>query len=313
MSNEMYEFDVTANDTTDEDAIETGGLRFPTIIFKKGDPTRRPTKGQSDPGIGWRGGFFISDEDITEDLTAAGWQASSFISREGKEVSGWYTPTITIQHIARRQEWTVTKDGQTLHFPWTSSKEAEKAGKMAGHQQSVVLVRGLEKFGPFCLSLSGHTQKAFNGNSEYAQTGCLSSFKRTVIAAANAKSAEAAPKGVKPQDWPLYAFWLTISASKDEKGDPKFVNVGKGDKTTPIVLPVPVGLPATAKEVDLGRYFVGRARKAAGDETFAMLKSEGWLTAWDKKADAKAEGAGDDTTGAKVTTAQADYAAAAGV
>ena len=276
-----FQFDAEFAGDVDQDQIESESIRFPTIMFNSGDSSKRPKKAQSDPGIGWRGGFFIPKDALGDgvDLSDYGWVEDSFISHAGGEVEGWYKPQITLMHIARRRRWEVKDTEQK--FAWKDFKIAKAAGSMRGHQQSLIIVKDLEDFGPFCLSMRGHTQMAFNGDMEYANSGCLTSFKRTVIQKANDVTRDATAKGVKAAVWDYYGFWLTVGAAVTSDGEPLFFEVGKGTKTSKVVLPVPIDLPATAAEVDLNQYFVGKEMLTQARSTLDMVKAEGWLHGWD--------------------------------
>lgn len=303
-----FQFDPNAVSEVNQESIEESGLRFPGIIFFSGDMGKKPKKNQPDPGMVWRGGFFISKESLSgDDLTASGWVEDSFISQgSGEEVEGWSKHEITIMHIARRRRWACA-DKQ--YFAWKDSKAAQAAGSMRGAQQSIVLVQGLEHLGPFCLSLSGHAQMAFNGEGDYLQTGALSNHRRTVIQKANEVTKEASPKGVAAKKWDHYAFWLTVGAASDANGDPKFTEVGKVKKSQ-VVLPVPVGLPSTAAEVKLEDYYVGPAMLSEAVSILDMLQDEGWKEAWNNFDAVATNGA---ASSSKVAVVAANYAEEAGV
>lgn len=276
-----FQFNADYAGDVDQDQIESESIRFPTIMFNSGDSSKRPKKNQADTGVSWRGGFFIPKDALGDgvDLSDQEWIEDSFIAHSGGEVEGWYKPQVSLMHITRRRRWEVKDAG--LNFAWKDSKIAKEAGNMRGHQQSLIIAKGLEDFGPFCLSMRGHTQMAFNGDMEYANSGCLTTFKRTVIQKANDVTKAATAKGVKAAVWDYYGFWLTVGASVTADGEPLFFEVGKGKKTSHVVLPVPVGLPATAAEVDLNQYFVGPDMLHLARTTLDMLKSSGWLYAWD--------------------------------
>lgn len=305
----MFTFDPSAVNEVNQESIEDSGLRFPSIIFFGGDMTKRPKKNQADPGVSWRGGFFISKESLAgEDLAQCGWAEDSFISQStGKEVEGWYKPQITLMHIARRRRWRCGDKKNSLFFAWPDWKKAQETGQhMSGQMQCIVIVQGLEHLGPFCLSLSGHAQMAYCGEADYVQTGALSSHRRTVIQRANEITKEATAKGTAARKWDHYAFWLTIAAATDASGEPKFTEVGKAAKSS-IVLPVPVGLPLTAAEVKLENYYVGPAMLSEAASILNMLQAEGWKEAW-----ASFDGAKVDAP-QKVTAIAANYAEEAGV
>ena len=72
------------------------------------------------------------------------------------------------------------------------------------------------------------------------------------------ESAAAAKKaGKAPGKWPYRAFWLPVGADREANGDPKFIGMGKGKETSRLVLPIALGLPAKAEQVELKRFYVG--------------------------------------------------------
>lgn len=307
-----FEFDPTAVNTVNQEQIEEFGLRFPSIIFYAGDMTKRPKKNQPDPGISWRGGFFISKETLPDqDLSQCGWKEDSFISQSGgEEVEGWYKPSITIMHLMRRRRWRCGEKGKNAqYFAWPDWKKAKESGlHMSGQQQSIVFVQGLEHLGPFCLSMSGHAQMAYNGEGDYVQTGALAMHRRIVVQRANDATKEKTPKGVAAKKWDHYAFWLTIAAETDANGDPKFTEVGSKAKSS-IVLPVPVGIPAEAKLVNLNEVYVGRTMQDEAENTIAMLQAEGWREAWSTSNSAEST----EQKAPVKATVEANYAEEAGV
>lgn len=307
-----FEFNPTAVESVNQESIEDSGLRFPGIIFFGGDMTKRPKKNQPDPGISWRGGFFISKENLpNEDLSQCGWTEDSFISQStGKEVEGWYSPKINIMHIARRRHWRCGDAKQAQYFAWQNWKEAKATGlHMSGRMQSIVIVQGLEHLGPMCLSLAGHAQMSFCGESGYEKNGALSWHRMTVIARANEVTKEKTPKGVAAKKWDHYAFWLPIGAATDANGEPKFTEVGSKAKSS-IVLPVPVGLPATSTEVNLNDWYVGPALLAEAANILATLAAEGWKEAW---ANNTSSSEASEPAKAPAMAVAANYAEEAGV
>lgn len=301
----------------DADSVEQSNIKFPVIQFKTGDSSKAPTKkNPADPGISWRGGFFIEKDAVRDpddnqpvDLTEYGWLADSFISKEsGEEVEGYYAPMISVCHIEYRRSWTVGRGKEVRYFPWNANKQAKEAGTPRGLMQSIVLVKGLERFGPFCLSMRGHVQMAYKADhKDYLMTGVMSSFRRTVLQKAMDVNKEKAPKGVAAAPAPYYGFWMSMEASTDSKGEPKFFEVGASDKYR-VVLPVPVGLPADAKEVNLDDFFVGDAVVYKAREIRSMLAAEGWKEALNNLDTAKPEPAK-----APAMAVAANYAEEAGV
>jgi hypothetical protein len=149
---------------------------------------------------------------------------------------------------------------------------------------------------------------SFCGESGYEQTGALSLHRKTIIAKANEVTKEKTPKGVAAKRWDHYAFWLPIGAATDANGEPKFTEVGTKAKSS-IVLPVPVGLPATSAEVNLNDWYVGPALKEEAEQIIDLLIAEGWKEAW-----ANNTGSAETQEKAPVkATVEANYAEEAGV
>lgn len=258
----MATFNTSAVKTIDQTTVETEGPRYPTISFISGDPKQRKSG-----GVSYEGGWFIGADGAPSDMTEYGWEKDSIFTASGKEIEGYWARQIEISVINHRRRWVV--DGQG--FPWNQYKEASETGNPRGHQQYLVLVKGAEALGPFSVTLKGHAGMSFQGARQYAQTGALSWFNRTVIASANAKT--------KPAKWPFRAFWLPVGAQKDTKGQPVFTEVGSGSNVSTVVLPVPIGLPEKAAEVDLNQFYIG-------DDLLAIVNqintdSADWVAQWE--------------------------------
>lgn len=298
-------------DLVDQDEIEEIGLRFPGVIYLNGNPKMAPKKGQP-MGMSYRGGFFISDEALPgKDLSKAGWEEESFVNAKNKTITGWYRHDIELLHIARRRRWGVDDpSGGTQYFAWTEWEKAKAAGHMRSYQQSIVIIKGLEEFGPFCLSISGYTQILFNGENEYRPVGCLSRQNDTIIAAANEASKEATPKGVKAKRWDHWAFWLHVAAA-ERNGQPHFTEVGQGQNTSMVTYVEPLDLPATMKEVNqemLDAVFASDQHFAMVADVQATLKANLWKEAWKAFVPVKV----DKTEGEQLEEADKDYASKQG-
>lgn len=254
-------FNAQAVGTIDQDTIESEGSLYPAISYHSGDPAKKKVG-----GLEYEGGWFISEDGAPTDMTTYGWQKDSFVNRKGEEIPGYWTPEISVSVIRRRRRWVVS--GQP--FAWNQYEQAKETGSPRGHQQYLVLLKGAEDLGPFVIGLKGHAGMSFEGSRMYSSTGALACFNRTVIAAANAMT--------KPQKWPYRAFWLTVGSLK-EKGAPVFKEVGSGSDTSKITLPVPVGLPEKAAEVDLDQFYVGDDVLTQVNQIFTDV--EGWANAWD--------------------------------
>ena len=264
----MSNFDANAIKTVDQSTVENEGPRFPTISYMSGD-----AKQKKGGGVAYEGGFFIAADNAPDDMTKYGWVKDSFMTTKSQEIEGYWAPEISVSVINHRRRWLVNGEG----FPWNKYEEAKKAAGASsprGHQQFLVLVKGAEALGPFSLTLKGHAGMIFQGVKNYAKTGALSWLSRTVIAAANAKT--------KPSKWPFRAFWLTVAAQKDAKKQPVFTEVGVGETST-IVLPVPVGLPEKAADVDLNQFYVGNELLAVVNQL--NIDSADWVAAWETKSE----------------------------
>lgn len=262
-------FNANAIKTIDQSTVENEGARYPIISFVNGDP-----KMKKGGGVAYEGGWFVAADNAPADMTEYGWEKDSIMTKSGAEIEGFWSRQIEISVINQRRRWMV--DGQG--FPWNQYEDAKAAGNPRGHQQFLVLVKGAEALGPFAITLKGHVGMSFQGARQYAQSGALSMFSKTVIAAANAKT--------KPAKWPFRAFWLPVGAQKDSKGQPVFTEVGVAPNASTVILPVPMGLPEKAAQVDLNKFYVG-------DDLLAIVnqlhtESADWVAQWESKMSSEA-------------------------
>lgn len=258
------QFNANAAKMIDQSTVESEGPRYPTISWISGDPSKKKAG-----GVEYQGGWFIGEEGAPDDMTKHEWEKDSIVTSAGKEIDGYWAKAISISLINQRRRWVV--DGQG--FPWSDYQKASEHGNPRGHQQFLVIIKGAEELGPFSITLKGHAGMSFQGVKDYSSSGALSCFNRTVISAAN--------KVTKAQKlkWPYRAFWLTVGANHDGKGQPVFTQVGAPPNTSNIVLPVPVGLPEKADDVDLNTYYIG-------DDLLAIVNqinvdSAEWVAMWD--------------------------------
>jgi len=262
-------FNANAINTIDQSTVENEGARYPIISFINGSP-----KMKKGGGVSYEGGWFVAADNAPSDMTEYGWTKDSIMTQSGAEIEGFWGRQIEISVINQRRRWMV--DGQG--FPWNAYEEAKAAGNPRGHQQFLVLVKGAEALGPFAITLKGHVGMSFQGARQYAQTGALSVFSKTVIAAANAKT--------KPAKWPFRAFWLPVGAQKDAKGQPVFTEVGVAPNASTVILPVPVGLPEKAALVDLNKYYVGDDLLTVVNQLHT--ESADWVAQWENKMSSEA-------------------------
>lgn len=260
-------FNPTAVESIDQDTVEQDGQQYPVISFLSGDPKMKKAGGAE-----YEGGWFISEDGTPTDMTQFGWKKDSFTTSKQEEIKGYWAPKIDIAVICHRKRWLV--DNQP--YTWSEYDKAKKVADASkktprGHHQYLVLLKGAEDLGPFVIGLKGHVGMCFSGSRMYSSTGALSCFNRTVIAAANAQT--------KPAKWPFRAFWLSVGAAKNGKGEPEFTEVGIAPNTTTIVLPVPFGLPDKASDVNLDEYYVGDGALLKLNGLFT--EAQGWATGWD--------------------------------
>lgn len=257
-------FNANAIKTIDQSTVENEGARYPIISFVNGDP-----KMKKGGGVAYEGGWFVAADNAPADMTEHGWEKDSIMTKSGAEIEGFWSRQIEISVINQRRRWMVNGQG----FPWNAYEEAKAAGNPRGHQQFLVLVKGAEALGPFAITLKGHVGMSFQGAWQYAQSGALSVFSKTVIAAANAKT--------KPAKWPFRAFWLPVGAQKDSKGQPVFTEVGVAPNASTVILPVPMGLPEKAAQVDLNKFYVGDDLLAVVNQLHT--ESADWVAQWESK------------------------------
>lgn len=265
MSNNYDDF-LTAAGETDQDAIETGGSKYPTIQWSNGD-----LKQKKHGGFDYHGGWFIKEEDA--DLTGVeGWERVTWTHDNGKETEGFYAPELTFSVIRYRERWEVKVDNQTRMFAWNDYDKAKAEGAARGRTQYVVLVKGLEDRGLFMVTLMGMASIAFD-----RKKGALAKMSSTVIRSANAFLAGNTKKGEEQRKMPFYSFWLRVGYSRNAKGEPEFQTVGKGDKTSTVCLPMALDFKGDENfpfdEVHK-RFFIGRDLNAKAGELFK--ETEEW-------------------------------------
>jgi len=272
-----FEFDPTLVDSIDQDSVDNIGPQFPIIQWHYGDQKMKKAG-----GMDYFGGWFIPEEmgDATT-LIAAGWEATSWTHDDGSETNGFWNPQIAVSVIAIRKRWEVYQSaGGRAVFAWKDYDNAKIVGRPSGRTQVLVIVKGMEEAGPFVLTMKGMSAMHFEGNRN--TVGALTAFSRSVLRGANMASEAAAKKnGTKGggKRWPYRAFWLPVAAGKD--GDsPAFTQVGQGNNTTYVVLPVAVGVPDKPEAVKLNEFFIGKDLLTVTEELWKEAE-ETWTHAWD--------------------------------
>lgn len=260
---------------TDESTVEQDGQRFPLIMWNSGDPKARKVG-----GMAYNGGFFISKEGAPADMSAYGWIDEILILESGKDVEGWWRDSVEFALIMARKRWIIQADNAQKIYSWNDYEKAAKDGNPRSHQQTLVLVKGAEELGPFALSLKGTAMMSLNGQKEFAAHGVITNFKHIVIAAFNNALRESAAKqkGGTFIPAPYRVAWCPAVADKDGK-EPRFTKVGRGDKSSMVVLPVIGDIPAKPEAVNLDKFYVG-------DDIYQKVNAIyrdnlDWVKAWD--------------------------------
>ena len=270
MSDQVLDQFLDDVDSVDQSTIDTNEIQFPVIQWSYGDPKLK----QYGRNLGYTGGWFIAETMAPGDLTPFGWTKTALAHDDGNTTDGYYTEQMTLLVIRDRQRWEVNneRERRTLNFSWRDYEKAKAVGSPRGRSHVLVLIKGLEQFGAFCLTLRGTAGLHFNGSQKVK--GVLTSFDATVMRAAN----EALKKAGKKNLMPRRAFWLTVGIQTDANKNPVFTKVGEGDKSKQVVLPVAVGLPEKHDQVDLKSLYVGRQML---DETERIYKdADPWAAAW---------------------------------
>ena len=284
-SDEMI-FDPTAVSGIDQSTVQQVETSFPTIQWNGGNQKMKKAG-----GMDYAGGFFIPEDAVdAELLLAAKWEKTTYSHGE-KETVGFWRRELAISVIAMRKRWEVTVEGSRFPtlFPWDAYEQAKSYGRPSGRTHALILVKGLEELGPFVLTLKGTAAMAFEGGRN--SPSVITAFAQTVIRRADMESDAAARKAGKPtgQRWPFRCFWLPVGAARDAKGEPVFTQVGQGANTINLVLPMALGLPEKAENVQLGRFYVGADLLAKTNELFAEAQASGWLDAWKSFTSANAQ------------------------
>ena len=305
-----YEFNPGAVDSIDQSSVEGGGPSYPIIQWVLGDlkAKKYPTS------MEYLGGFFVKSDKVDgATLEAAGWTKTSRTFENGQEEEGYWKREAAFTIIAERKRWEINPDGgQRQTFAWSGfekAKEANGGKNPSGRTHYLVLVKGLEGAGPFVLTMKGAAGAAFEKFND--ANSVISRFTNTVIAAANAASDAAAKKQGKAtgKRWAFRAFWLPVGAARNEKGEPVYKEVGKAPNTTNVVLPVALGLPDKAANVDLKRFYVGGDLLATVNALYDS--SVEWRTAWENIKPGTVEGEVTGDPAAEAAAAAKDTAEAA--
>lgn len=285
-------FDPSVVDGIDQESVERNESEFPVVQWHRGEAKMKKLG-----GMDYLGGFFISETQAPTDMTRFGWEKVTW-ERPNNDTDGFWARSLNLSVVRARQRWEVYNE-QTKRrtmYAWSDYDEAAKAGRVSGRAHWLVLVKGMEEFGPLCITLRGMASLYFH-NKRNNPKSAVGQFEATVIRAANDAVKKAGRSGLMPRR----AFWLPVGASQNDAGDPVFIEVGSGSDTSQMVVPMALGLPEKAKDVDLSAYFVGpELLKKTSD---IWQETEAWAKAWDEIEP------GTDEDGGKADTAKAEQEA----
>lgn len=244
------------------------GPQFPVAQWVNGS-----AKNKRQGGVAYTGGIFISaDQGIAGDkLKAAGFEPYSFVTNDGTEIAGYAATEVTLAILRYRRCWQVKADGQLAQrFGWDEFDAAQEVGDPRGISHLLVVIQGIDE--PILLSFRGMTARRMMGQGK--DRGVVPEFSRLICGSAK-RIARAAHK---EKNYPLCTFRLTLAPESDGK-QPKFTEVGKGDKKNSVTFPVWKDRPTG--EVDqalLGRLFVGNERLAQYQDWHK--DGDEWVDAW---------------------------------
>ncbi len=246
MSN--YDEFLSSVDDVDQSAVEEYSNRYPVIQWVKGDQRSKKIG-----GFAYHGGWFIAEKNA--DMTGVeGWENTEWVRENGEEIEGFYAPVLEFSVVNHREWWELQDDkGMKQRFDWNSYRKAAEIGKPKGRNQYLVVVKGIEERGMFLLSLSGTAGMAFDN-----QKGALSKLTKCVVSKAN----EFLKSKKDTRKMPFYSFWLKVGYNRDEKGNPLFVEVGKGKDTSMVCLPMAWDFPTGDEKVEFLDFYVGKGLNA---------------------------------------------------
>lgn len=255
---------------SDDDIVVEGedlGNSYPIIAFLNGAP--KGAKGTVDH----TGGFFINVDDVpsTEALEAIGFKPFTKTTSTGDEIKGYSADQIEVYPVAKRRAWSVLPEGSKRSeiFAYNRYDDASVVGSARQVGHLLVLLKGAEDLGLFMVTFKGMVAAEVFG-----QDGIYRDFTKKVVIRARTL---AALKG-RRQKFPASFFSLTLGVDKDEKGKPKFTEVGEKTKNM-ITKPVWVDRPGeTLDSGGLNALFAGRD-KIARLQGF-MIESEEWVASY---------------------------------
>lgn len=279
MADRTMEFDPGVVDEVPQDTVEQNEVQFPIIQWHYGDPKAKKFGAVMDHIGGW---FMPEEMAPADDMTPYGWEKTSWTHANGDETDGFWRAEIEIAMIHQRRRWEVYDGTNRSVFAWTDYDKAREVGRASGRSHVLCLVKGLEEFGAFVLTLKGTSGMYFQGTRTVK--GALQQFDATVMRAASEAIRKSGRKGVMPRR----AFWLKVGAKRDAKGNAVFTEVGQGTDKSNLVMPVAIGLPAKPDQVDLNEVYVGKELLDRLTEIYQDTLE--WKSAWDSIAPGSSDG-----------------------
>lgn len=308
-------FDPNLVDGVDQSTVDSYDDIYPAIQWVNGDQKHKRAKGG---GMYAWGGWFMADRSNIpdkEELLAQGWVEDTLTHEDGEETAGYYKRDLTLIPITIRERWQVRVEGQDQPMlfgfdrrdksaKWDVQARAKQYGSPSGRLQVLCLLKGMEDFGPFVLTLGGHVAMGFH--NERGGDSALGNYYKSIILAANAQSDKAARArgGKTGKKWPSRAFYVHVGPARDAEGIAVFTEVGQTGRSSYVVLPTALGLPGKGEEVDLNKWYVGHSMFATVGEIYEEAET-GWARAWDTLSPTVAPGS---ATPVKATVARVSEA-----
>ncbi len=240
----MSNFDFDDVDGTAQDEIQ---FSAPSVFWKHGSK-----KFKESDGINHLGGFFFTYEQAGADAEIPGWQPSSFVGDNDKEIEGLSAFKARIIIVRSRRRWFKDDGGQMTYRAWNDYVKGFR-----GQMQSVGFIQGYDA--PVCFTFKGMAVSRVEEVIRY--------HSAKVVSVANKE----APQGRK---LPGYALWMNVMSGKHEK-------VGSGRDVAEVTMPELY----TPKVVDLEyarKLYVGRDMLIAGQTLYRGLDE--WAAQWNRFA-----------------------------
>lgn len=274
--------DVTAEDLASTSAAEENfldadvtvedrnfGMQFPLVQYVNGSPAKK-----REGGIAYTGGFFLSGE---QGITLPGFEPYTLVTREGAEIAGYASRTLTGSIIRYRRGFLAVpeKDGALpQRFANSEYDLATQVGKVRGQTHVLMVPKGSTE--TVMVSFRGLGSKAVAGMGK--DRGAIPSFGSRVVG----RATQMAKQAGRPKTFPLCSFLITIGPAMLDDGAPKFTEVGKKDKS---MITLPVWLDAPTGQVTqeaLNKLYVGQSvfQKAQAEFT----ATEAWFDEWSEES-----------------------------